>query len=53
VHPLAGPVLREWEPFRRMVTEGEGAAVRAMFRDRHADEAHYRKRLKAENYWLR
>ena len=49
------PLLREWEALRRLVYQGKGMRIRAMF-DRAAlprREAMIRNRLKAEGLWFR
>jgi len=48
-------VLKQHEPFRRMLYQGKGAKARALF-DRHAlprREAQIRNRLRREGLWLR
>ena len=48
-------VLREYEPFRRLVYQGRGRKARALFdrADLPRREQAIRNRLKAEGYWLR
>jgi len=48
-------LLSNHEPLRLMVQQGQGAQVRAMFRDRKGseNEVFFRKKLKAEGLWLR
>ncbi|WP_375259623.1 hypothetical protein [Citreimonas sp.] len=53
--PDLKPLLARHEPLRRLVLEGEGARIRAMF-DRAAlppDERAIRKRIRAAGLWLR
>jgi hypothetical protein len=53
--PALAAHLRDWPPAQRMIAQGQGARVRALF-DRAAlppQEKTIRQRLKAAGLWLR